>query len=95
MEYKICNDKLPAAATKRWTWTYIVAIADGLIKLEAIIIHNYTSPPGSIYYIVALKFTCGALKCCGLVPCKLNIRLYAPLGISVDSSPAMQALAVI
>ena len=33
----------------------IVAIADGLIKLEAIIIYNYTSPHSSIYYIVALK----------------------------------------
>ena len=54
----------------------IVAIAYCLIKLEAIIIHNYASPPGYIYYIVALKFTCGALKCYGPVACKLNICLY-------------------
>ena len=33
----------------------IIAIADGLIKLEAIIIHNYASPHGSIYYKIALK----------------------------------------
>ena len=32
-----------------------ISIADGLIKLEAIIIYNYASSHGSIYYIVALK----------------------------------------
>ena len=39
---------------------------------------------------------CGVLKCCGLVACKLNICVYAPLilgaGISVDSAPTLQAL---
>ena len=38
---------------------------------------------------------CSVLKCCGLVACKLNICVYAPLileaGISVDSAPALQA----
>ena len=38
----------------------------------------------------------GVLKGCGLVACKLNICVYAPLilgaGISVDSAPALQAL---
>ena len=38
----------------------------------------------------------GVLKCCGLVACKLNICVYAPLmlwaGISVDSALALQAL---
>ena len=32
-----------------------ISIADGLIKLETIIIYKYTSSHGSIYYIVALK----------------------------------------
>ena len=38
---------------------------------------------------------CGVLKCCGLVACKLNIYVYAPLIlgaiISVDSALALQA----
>ena len=39
---------------------------------------------------------CGVLKCCGIVACRLNICVYAPLIlgaiISVDSAPALQAL---
>ena len=64
------------------------------IKLEAICITTHL-PHGSIYYIAKCSM-CGVLKCCGLVACKLNICVYAPLilraGISVDSAPALQAL---
>ena len=59
--------------------------------------HNYTST--SWFRILHSSFkssTRGVLKCCGLVACKLNICVYAPLilgaGISVDSAPALQAL---
>ena len=67
------------------------------IKLEAICIITH-SLYGSIHY-VASSFktsTWGVLKCYGLVACKLNICVYAPLilgaTISVDSAPALQAL---
>ena len=67
------------------------------IKLDAICITTHL-PHGSIYYIASSfkSSMCGVLKCCGLVACKLNICVYAPLilgaGISVDSASALQAL---
>ena len=71
------------------------------INLKAICITTHL-PHGSIYYIpmhIASSFKssmCGVLKCCGLVACKLNICVHAPLIlgviISVDSAPALQAL---
>ena len=67
------------------------------IKLEAICITTHL-PHGSIYYIASSfkRSMCGVLNCCGLVACKLNICVYAPLilgaGISVDSAPSLQAL---
>ena len=67
------------------------------IKSEAICITTHL-PHVSIYYIASSykSSMCGVLKCCGLVACKLNICVYAPLilgaGISVDSAPALQAL---
>ena len=59
--------------------------------------HKYTSTSGfHILHSSFKSFTCGVLKCCGPVACKLNICVYAPLileaGISVDSAPALQAL---
>ena len=60
------------------------------IKLEAIYITAHL-PHSSIYYIASSfkSSMCSVLKCCGLVACKLNICVYAPLilgaGISVDS----------
>ena len=56
------------------------------INLEAICVTTRL-PHGSM---------CGVIKCCGLVACKLNICVYAPLIvgaiISVGSAPALQAL---
>ena len=69
------------------------------MKLEATCITTHL-PHGSIYYIASSfkSSMCSVLiiKCCGLVACKLNICVYAPLilgaGISVDSALALQAL---
>ena len=67
------------------------------IKLEAICVTT-DLPCGSIYYIYNsfISSTCGVLKYCGPVACKLNICVYAPLilgaVISVDSAPGLQAL---
>ena len=62
--------------------------------------HNYTST--SWFHILHSSFkssTCGVLKCCGPVACKLNICVYVALilgtGISVDSVPALQALKLV
>ena len=63
--------------------------------------HNYTS--SSWFHVLHSQLVssfkgsmCGVIKCCGLVACKLNICVYAPLIvgaiISVGSAPALHAL---
>ena len=65
------------------------------INLEAICITTHL-PHGSIYYIASSfeSSMCGVLKCCGLVACKLNIRMCicSTRRGYIDSAPALQAL---
>ena len=66
------------------------------IKIEATCVTTHL-PHGSMYYIYSfISSTCGVLKYCGPMACKLNTCVYAPLilgaGVSVDSTPRLQAL---